>query len=47
MATQEPLVRLECDHCGNDEFAVYYDPTAQGTHVECTMCACVMVGAGR
>ena len=31
---QEPLVRVQCGHCGAGEFAIYYDPAAQGCHTE-------------
>jgi len=40
---QEPLVRVQCGHCGAGEFAIYYDPAAQGCHTECEACGTVFL----
>jgi ribosomal protein S27E len=34
----DTLVKVECDHCGCDQFVIYYDPQAQGEHIECDAC---------
>ena len=36
----EAEVRQQCE-CGCWTFAVYYDPKAQGCHVECAECGTV------
>lgn len=41
MPEQTALVSIECNHCGFNEFAVYYDPNSQGYHVECDSCGTV------
>jgi len=35
------LMKVECDHCGCEEFVIYYDPISQGYHVECASCGTV------
>lgn len=37
------LVKVKCDHCGNDTFAIYYDEQAQGYHTECDDCGTVFL----
>ena len=32
------IKRLHCERCDSARFAVYYDPIAQGSHVECEAC---------
>jgi hypothetical protein len=27
-----------CVHCGSQHFGIFYDPAAQGSHVECSRC---------
>lgn len=31
-------VREQCPNCGGITFAIYYDPVAQGRHIECSDC---------
>ena len=40
-----PLVRAQCEHCGNETFAIYFDPTAQAYHTECAECGTVAFNA--
>jgi ribosomal protein S27E len=37
----DTVMKVECGNCGSDKFAIYYDPQAQGEHLECDVCGTV------
>ncbi len=32
------LIRQQCEHCGAEEFALYYDDELHGFRVQCARC---------